>query len=168
MSLQAIANLFLGCLRALLGVMLLVSVVLICANAFGRYALHAPIIWAEEVLGYGLVWMVYLGAVLVTASDQNLRMDLIVQMLGEKAQIVLRLLGNAVFIAVALLIIYQAPLTIAEFSHHSQVANLPMDVVHTVIPVSFVAIVLFLVAQSVQDIQTLRRGGGTATIDTPA
>ena len=104
--------------------------VLICANAFGRYALHAPIIWAEEVLGYGLVWMVYLGAVLVTASDQNLRMDLIVQMLGEKAQIVLRLLGNAVFIAVALLIIYQAPLTISEFSHHSQVANLPMDVVH--------------------------------------
>ncbi len=78
------------------------------------------------------------------------------------------MLGNAVFIAVALLIIYQAPLTIAEFSHHSQVANLPMDVVHTVIPVSFVAIVLFLVAQSVQDIQTLRRGGGTATIDTPA
>ncbi|MGE0038328.1 MAG: TRAP transporter small permease, partial [Xanthobacteraceae bacterium] len=108
----------------LLGVMLLASVVLICANAFGRYVLLSPIIWAEEVLGYGLVWMVYLGAVLVTASDQQLRMDLIFQFLGERQRVALHLLGNLVFITVGLLIIYQAPATISEFTHHSQVANL--------------------------------------------
>jgi hypothetical protein len=43
-----------------------------------------------------------------------------------------------------------------------------MDVVHAVIPVAFVAIVLLLVAQSVQDIQTLMRGGGTAITDNSA
>src|SRR6187402_593809 len=107
--------------------MLLASVVLICANAFGRYVLYSPIIWAEEVLGYGLVWMVYLGAVLVTAVDQHLRMDLVVLLLGEKARVVLHLLGNIVFMAVGLLIVYQSFYSIAEFSHHSQVANLPMD-----------------------------------------
>lgn len=165
---QSVVDLILGLLRALLGVMLLVSVVLICANAFGRYVLYSPIIWAEEVLGYGLVWMVYLGAVLVTATDQHLRMDLVVQLLGERARVVLHLIGNIVFIAVGLLIIYQSFFTIAEFTHHSQVANLPMDVVHTVIPVSFIAIVILLVAQSIQDIRTLSHGGGASPADTPA
>jgi TRAP-type C4-dicarboxylate transport system permease small subunit len=166
--LRTAVDLVLGCLRLLLGFMLLGSVLLICANAFGRYVLLSPIIWAEEILGYGLVWMIYLGAVLVTASDQHLRMDLVVQLLGEKGRVTLHLLGNVVFIAVGLLIIYQAPATISEFTHHSQVANLPMDVVHAVIPVAFVAIVLLLVAQSVQDIQTLMRGGGTAITDNSA
>lgn len=168
LSLRTAVDLTLGCLRVLLGVMLLAAVVLICANAFGRYVLLSPIIWAEEVLGYALVWMIYLGAVLVTASDQHLRMDLIVQLLGDKARVVLHLLGNVAFIAVALLIIYQAPATISEFTHHSQVANLPMDIIHAVIPVSFVAIVLLLVAQSIQDIRTLMRGGGTAITDSAA
>lgn len=161
-------DLVLGCLRLLLGFMLLASVVLICANAFGRYVLLSPIIWAEEILGYGLVWMIYLGAVLVTASDEHLRMDLVIQLLGEKSRAFFHLLGNVTFIAVALLIIYQAPATISEFTHHSQVANLPMDVVHVVIPVSFVAIVLLLVGKSVQNIQTLMRGGGTTITDEPA
>ena len=129
---------------------------------------YSPIIWAEEVLGYGLVWMVYLGAVLVTASGQHLRMDLVVQLLGEKSQVFLHLVGNLVFIAVGAADRLSGAATIAEFTHHSQVANLPMDVVHTVIPVSFVAIVILLVAQSVQDIRTLMRGGGAAPTDKPA
>jgi TRAP-type C4-dicarboxylate transport system permease small subunit len=165
--LQSVVDLILGLLRALLGVMLLVSVVLICANAFGRYVLLSPIIWAEEVLGYGLVWMVYLGTVLVTATDQHLRMDLVVQLVGERWRVLLHLLGNIVFIAVGVLIVYQAFFTISEFTHHSQVANLPMDVVHTVIPVSFVAIVILLVVQSIQDIRTLMQGGGAAAADKP-
>ena len=77
-ALRKAADFFLRIIELVLGTMLLLSVVLICANAFGRYVLHKPIIWAEEVLGYGLVWMVYLGAILVTASDQHLRMDLLV------------------------------------------------------------------------------------------
>ncbi len=146
--------------------MLLLSVVLICANAFGRYVLHKPVIWAEEVLGYSLVWMVYLGAIVVTATDQHLRMDLLAQLLSRKTQLVLRLIGNAVFIATGLLIVYQSRDSISVFKHHSQVANLPMDVMHMVIPVSFVAIVVLLVFLSIEDIRALARDGAP-TSDKP-
>jgi TRAP-type C4-dicarboxylate transport system permease small subunit len=165
--LRKVAQFFLRIIETVLGTMLLLSVVLICANAFGRYVLHKPVIWAEEVLGYGLVWMVYLGAVLVTASDQHLRMDLLAQLLSRKAQLVLRLIGHAVFMGTGLLIIYQSRESIAEFKHHSQVANLPMDVMHAVIPASFVAIVIVLVTMSVEDIRTLARGDAP-TSDKPA
>ena len=166
---QPLVQLALRAIRAVLGTMLLASVLLICANAFGRYVLHAPVIWAEEVLGYGLVWMVYLGAVLVTASDQHLKMDLISQLMSPRVQIVLRLIGNAILIAVGLLIIYQSIDSVAEFKHHSQVANLPMQVMHAVIPASFIAIVIVVIVLSIRDLGVLLRGddaaGGTTTED---
>jgi TRAP-type C4-dicarboxylate transport system permease small subunit len=124
-------------IRLLLGTGLLLSVLLICANAFGRYVLHAPIIWAEEVLGYVLVWTVYLGAVEVTRDGGHLSMDLITQSLKPRWRRPLELVGNLVFLAVCALIIYQAIGTISEFNFYSQVAGLPMDVLHAVIPVSF-------------------------------
>jgi hypothetical protein len=71
-------------IRLLLGTGLLLSVLLICANAFGRYVLHAPIIWAEEVLGYVLVWVVYLGAVDVTRDGGHLSMDLLTHSLKPR------------------------------------------------------------------------------------
>ena len=162
-----VAQFFRRVIEGMLGIMLLLSVVLICANAFGRYALHKPVIWAEEVLGYGLVWMVYLGAILVTASDQHLRMDLLAQVLSRKIQLVLRLIGHALFIGIGLLIIYQSFGSIAEFRHHSQVANLPMNIMHTVIPVSFAAIIVVLAVLSLEDIRKLARGDAP-TSDTPA
>lgn len=164
---RQVAQFFRRIIEGVLGTMLLLSVVLICANAFGRYVLLKPVIWAEEVLGYGLVWMVYLGAILVTASDLHLRMDLMAQLLNRKIQLVLRLIGHALFIAVGLLIVYQSRGSIAEFKHHSQVANLPMDVMHTVIPVSFVAIVVVLLVLAVEDIRSLARGDAP-TSDKPA
>lgn len=132
-------------IRLLLGTALLLSVLLICANAFGRYVLHAPIIWAEEVLGYVLVWVVYLGAVDVTRDGGHLSMDLITHSLNPRWRRPVELLRNLVFLAVCVLITYQAIGSISEFSHYSQIAGLPMNVLHTVIPVSFV-LMFFLVA----------------------
>ena len=95
-------------IRLLLGTALLLSVLLICANAFGRYVLHAPIIWAEEVLGYVLVWVVYLGAVDVTRDGGHLSMDLITHSLNPRWRRPVELLRNLVFLAVCALITYQA------------------------------------------------------------
>jgi len=135
--LQFLDTLALKLIRALLGTVLLVSVVLICANAFGRYVLAAPIIWAEEVLGYALVWMVYLGAVQVTSDNGHLRMDLVTQNLPAGLRRMFEIFSYLVFLAVSALIIYQAYGSIAQFNHHSQIAGLPMNALHLVIPVSF-------------------------------
>ena len=146
---QHLADFILMLIRLLLGAILLLSVVLICANAFGRYVLHAPIIWAEEVLSYALVWMVYLGAVQVTNDQGHLRMDLVVQGLPWRWRRVARLVGDLVFVAVGALIIYQANDSIRQFTHHSQIAELPMDVLHAVIPTSFVLMVVLVVMHGI-------------------
>ena len=150
---QRLAAFILMLIRLLLGAMLLLSVVLICANAFGRYVLLAPIIWAEEVLSYALVWMVYLGAVQVTSDRGHLRMDLLVQGLPWRWRRAVRLAGDLVFLAVGGLIIYQANDSIKAFTHHSLIAQLPMDVLHAVIPVSFALMVVLVVMHGIADLR---------------
>jgi len=147
--LQTLTKWVLSLIRLILGAILLGSVVLICANAFGRYVLAAPIIWAEEVLGYSLVWMVYLGAVLVTSDDGHLRMDLLTQSLPASVRRIIETIGNLIFLAIGALIIDQARESITQFHFRSQVAGLPMDVLHTIIPVSFALMVVLVLIRIV-------------------
>jgi TRAP-type transport system small permease protein len=150
-------------IRLLLGAALLASVLLICANAFGRYVLAAPIIWAEEILGYTLVWMVYLGAVQVTSDNGHLSMDLALRYLPTRWQAMVEFCGHLVFVAVSALIVYQAYFTIAEFTHHSQIASLPMNVIHAVIPVSFILMATVVILHAVARLH----GAGSAAETAP-
>lgn len=155
---QFIETLALKLISALLGTMLLASVLLICANAFGRYVLLAPIIWAEEVMGYTLVWLVYLGAVQVTSDNGHLRMDLLMQYIPIRIRRLFELFGHLVFLAVAGLIVYQSFDSIAQFGHHSQIAGLPMDVLHMMIPVSFVLMFLLAAGHMLRTMRLLSDG----------
>ncbi len=146
-------NVFLGLIRAFLGAVLMASVLLICANAFGRYALHQPIIWAEEVLGYALVWLVYLGAILVTVDRSHLTMDLLSNLLGPRARTALEVFGALVFAAVGGVIIFQGWSSIAPLSHRSQVADLPMNIMHGIIPVSFVVMIAVMLLLAIGDLR---------------
>jgi TRAP-type C4-dicarboxylate transport system permease small subunit len=131
-------------IRLFVGVLLIASVFLICANAAGRYLFLAPIIWAEEILGYVLVWTVYLGAALVTWDGGHLRMDLISRSMPGLLRYLVNGLAVASFLAVGGIIIYQSFEAIAAFTHLSQVAEVPMQLMHIVIPLSFVIILLFI------------------------
>lgn len=137
----SLGRLVLNFIKALLAIILIASVFLICANAFGRYVLLKPIIWAEEVLGYSLVWLVYLGAIIVTAESAHLKMDLVLSSLPPLAKASLELVGALLFAVLGGLIIYQSWFSIAEFTHVSQVAEIPMQAMHIVIPISFALMV---------------------------
>ncbi len=153
-----IASFILNVVRAALAIVLIAAVFLICANAFGRYVLLKPIIWAEEILGYALVWMVYLGGAIVTAERAHLRMDLMLSVLGPRGKAFLELVAALVFAVCGGLIIYQSYFSIQEFTHRSQVAELPMNFVHLVIPISFTLMVIGALALAFKDFT----GSGTA------
>lgn len=141
---DAISKSVLSVIRLMLGVLLITSVILICANATGRYVFLEPIIWAEEILGYVLVWTVYLGGVLVTWDGGHLRMDLLSRTLPGAWRTIVNGLSTAVFILIGGLIVYQSWQAIPELTHLSQVAEVPMNVMHSIIPASFVLITIII------------------------
>jgi len=162
-QLQSFSNIVLKIIRALLGAVLIGSVFLIVANAIGRYLLLTPIMWAEEILGYVLVWMVYLGAVLVTWEAGHLRVDLLSRGLRGLSGIFVNGLAAIAFLGVGAVIVYQSLLAIPEFTHSSQVAELPMNLVHTVVPIAFVVIILMVLLR----IKTYLAGDSKPDLSSP-
>ena len=63
-------------LRVICAVLLLVAVAVNFSNVFGRYVLNESIFWAEEVLIYVNVWMVFLAGAVVSLDNGHLSVDI--------------------------------------------------------------------------------------------
>jgi len=60
----------------LLGLLLIAMVLLNVANAAGRYLFGRAIDGSDEILVFSMVWIVFIGLVLVTRTDRHLGFDL--------------------------------------------------------------------------------------------
>ncbi len=129
--------------ETLIGAALVFCVALDGANVFARYVLHSPIIAVEEILGYLLVWSVFIGMILVTRNDEHLRMDLLAVVLPARFQRALRTLEAVLTLAVCGLVAYQciqAAILIGRLGEKTIVLNVPMAVPFAALPVGFALI----------------------------
>lgn len=144
---------------ALLGTLILAGVALNFANVVGRYVFSAPIIWAEEVLVFIMVWCVMLGATLVTWEDQHLRMDAVHHLAPPRVRRWLDLLTTVAFLVAGAFVLVQSLrvfVLAARTGQRSVVADLPMVIPFAAIPLSFAIIVGMLVGR----LRRFTRGGG--------
>jgi TRAP-type C4-dicarboxylate transport system permease small subunit len=137
-------------IRALLGLLILFGVALNFANVVGRYVFFQPIIWAEEVLVFIMVWCVMLGATLVTWENQHLRMDAVHHLTPPRARRWLDLVTTVAFLVAGVFVLAQSLRVLALVAgtgQRSVVAEIPMVVPFAAIPLSFAIIVLMLVGR---------------------
>ena len=144
------AGLGLRVIRAVLGSLILAGVALNFANVVGRYVFSAPIIWAEEVLVFIMIWCVMLGATLVTWDDQHLRMDAVHHLTPPRVRRWLNLITTLAFVGAGAFVLAQSLrvlLLAARTGQRSVVADLPMVIPFAAIPLSFAIIVGVLVGR---------------------
>jgi len=144
------AALGLRVIRAVLGGLILAGVALNFANVVGRYVFFAPIIWAEEVLVFLMIWCVMLGATLVTWEDQHLRMDAVHHLTPPRVRRWLNLLTTLAFVGASLFVLAQSLrvlLLAVRTGQRSVVADIPMVIPFAAIPLAFAIIVGMLVAR---------------------
>ena len=79
--------------RFIIGSLILAGIAINFANVLGRYLFLAPIIWAEEIMIYIMVWMVFVGSVLVTWDGHHLKMDFFSIMLPSPAKEIMNFVG---------------------------------------------------------------------------
>jgi TRAP-type C4-dicarboxylate transport system permease small subunit len=72
--------------RRLTQISVAVMAVAVTAQVIWRYFLGNPIIWAEELARYALVWMTFIGAAVALRSGQLAAMDLVVTRFPPGAQ----------------------------------------------------------------------------------
>jgi TRAP-type C4-dicarboxylate transport system permease small subunit len=131
--------------RVLVGVLMLSAIGINFANVVARRLFDSPFAWTEEVLVYIIVWMVFMGAVLVSWEGRHLRMDLLSSSLKGPARIVVNGLAVAILIALCGYVIVHSIGVVATFARTGQssiAAGIPMTVPHFAILLGFVLILV--------------------------
>jgi TRAP-type C4-dicarboxylate transport system permease small subunit len=126
-----------------LGLLVIAAVCLNFANVVGRYVLGQAIFGADEIQTYMMVWMAFLGAVVVGWRNAHLRMDVLVRALPQAVQTALRIVELALLIATASLVATQSwkfVITMAELDRRSDAANIPMSIPHAAVAIGFTLI----------------------------
>jgi TRAP-type C4-dicarboxylate transport system permease small subunit len=136
--------------RVIIGVAILVSILINFANIVGRYILLAPIIWAEEIMIYIMVWCVFIGAILVTWEGRHIKMDLLSTAFPSPWKEIVNGLMVLAFVAASIFVILQnwtVTGMMVRLDQRSVVAEIPMSIPHSALLFGFAAMALALVAR---------------------
>lgn len=129
--------------RVIIGAVILVGIAINFANVIGRYVFLEPIIWAEEIMIYIMVWTVFIGAVLVSFEGQHLKMDFFSIMLPSPWKEAVNLVATVAVLAVCAFVVPQS-WTVVELmwnnDQRSVVAEIPMVVPHFALLLGFVLV----------------------------
>jgi TRAP-type C4-dicarboxylate transport system permease small subunit len=129
-----------GLARLIVGGAIFVSIGINFANIVGRYVFGSPILWAEEILDYLMVWYVFLGAVLVTLEGRHIKMDLLSVMLPPPFRQICSFAAAAVFVAVCGFMIWESWSVVHiafQLDQRSVAAEIPMGYAHAGVLLGF-------------------------------
>lgn len=136
--------------RVIIGCMILVGILINVANVIGRYLFLEPIIWAEEIMIYIMVWTVFIGAILVTYEGQHLKMDVFSVMLPSPYKEIINFIAVASFLLVCIYVIPNNWIVVELMFNNDQrsvVAEVPMVIPHFALLAGFCLMFIGLVVR---------------------
>ncbi|MGF7159337.1 C4-dicarboxylate transporter DctQ subunit [Rhodoligotrophos appendicifer] len=134
-------------------VFMLVGIGVNFANVVGRYVFAAPFTWAEDFLVYANIWLVFLGAALISFQDRHLSMDLLRSRLSGRKEGVLSLVILVVSLVTCGIVTWisaQFVLRVYKMGQESISLEVPMYLFHSAVLVGFSLISLALVVHLVR------------------
>jgi TRAP-type C4-dicarboxylate transport system permease small subunit len=124
-------------LCVVLSVLLSAMAVICFLEVILRYLFAASLSWYDEFVGYLLVWLTFLGAVLAQSHGQHIGIGDLVEHAPARFRRVLELAKHMVLVAVHLvLLVYGAQLAFRFLEERAITLPVPMGVIYGVIPVS--------------------------------
>lgn len=114
-------------------------------NIVGRYLFRAPIPWAEEVMLYLMLALVFLGAGSVSLVGRHIRMDMALHMLPARLRNFFDLLGEVIFVGVAATVIWlcvPVVMQFLDFDQRSEAAGVPVWIAHSLVPIGLAIMIL--------------------------
>lgn len=134
-----------------------VMLVVILYQVFMRYVLSRPPIWADELARYLYIWMVFLGAALVSRRGTHIAMEYLPARLRGRSRSLVLLVHEAAIVAI-LLYILKSGLEFYRFYARipTPAMQLPSAFVVVVLPLSCVLMLLHHLARAATHIQSLR------------
>jgi TRAP-type C4-dicarboxylate transport system permease small subunit len=98
---------------------------------FTRYVLNDSLAWTEEIARYGLMWVTFIGAAMVTRRNSHIAVVLLTELLPTGPARLLRALIDTIVLAFLALLAYFAVLIVERMQFQRMtVIDLPMSLVY--------------------------------------
>lgn len=133
-------------LEATVAVVVLGYAAIICTQVFYRYVLNSSLIWSEELVRYGLLWGVMLGAALASDRNAHVALDPLRDAIPHNAyRIVSSISGLLILVFCAIVAWYGWEYSYRIRFMTSPASQIPMIYVYAAIPVGCVLIGFFTI-----------------------
>jgi len=110
---------------------------LLFVNVVMRYVFMMPIFWAEELVRYLMVWMVFIGSSQVTSWGGHIGVDILPRFLSKRGNLILAFAVNLVCIAFCCVLVYYSYIQMNRVKIAQQVSpalEIPMWLAYAAIP----------------------------------
>lgn len=121
----------------LLGVLLTTASLVLFANVVARYVFNWGFTWAEELVRYEIIWMVFLGGSVAARQGLHIGVDLLVRFAPVPLRKPISILINLISMIFCGLIVYYGAALISQtrmFGQVSPALQVPMWMVQLAIP----------------------------------
>ncbi|MGE0723225.1 MAG: TRAP transporter small permease [Alphaproteobacteria bacterium] len=125
-------------------------------NALLRYFFGAPLVWAEEISRYAMVWGTMIGIALAYRAAHHVSITILTDALPPRALVVCRLLVHALSLATAWVIWRAGYVLVARLGFMGAPSSeLPMAWVYAAFPVAAAMLAIEVLRRLVADVRAL-------------
>jgi TRAP-type C4-dicarboxylate transport system permease small subunit len=141
-------RLLIRAIEVALGVLLVLLATIVPLGVLFRYVLNSALSWTDEVGGFTLVWITFLGSVIALDRGVHLDMDLLTPRLKPRLRRATRAVSDAA-LAVLLVVIVVNGWTIATRLFAQSAVSIPLSrgLIQIVMPLSAILMLVVLAAR---------------------
>lgn len=130
--------------------------VAVTMQVIGRYVFRKGFTWTDEFARYCLIFTSILGAVIVTQEKGHISIDVLDNLLGDRAILVMDIFRMLLSITFSILVLSFTHVTFDAIRGSVSIAmHIPMEIIYAIYPVSFAAMLLYQIFGLVTDIANL-------------
>lgn len=133
------------------GALVALTTIAVCLNVFYRYVLGSGLVWADEVPGFLLVWIAFLGAYLAARQEGHIAFDMLIEAFPPLLKRVVQVIGDLAVIGFFVLLGVTSWQMIDRVGGRS-IETLPISqgVFMSVLPIASTLMVVALSARLIQ------------------
>lgn len=149
---------YINILECICGLLLLVMLICILLQVVFRGFLNVGLSWTEELARYGMIWLVYIGAIVSLEQGSHIAIDLLINRLSPKSQKYTRLASNLMILFFLFVLLKEgkklilAPVIINQLTPGLGIST---AYIYSVIPVCTSIMVIVLIGLIIKDIKEL-------------
>ena len=140
--------------------LLLVIVALVFSNVVGRYFLHAPIRWSDEVVQFLFLWLSYLGALAALMGGRHYSFPNVINMLPANLRLAAKTVSDLIVLAMLAILVWGG-VVLVDLLHYqrSPAIDLPIYYVYAALPLVSFLMALVVVFQIIARLRGARELG---------